>query len=655
MYKISKFFIFVSVLFTSCISGGYSPEVKKALKLAGDNRLELEKVLEHYSKSPADSLKLQAAEFLIGNMPGHYSIEDTLYIQRYYNEVDSIHDLYKDSVHNIFLEAYKTVSDRYNTRQLNAISDIRCITSAYLIDNIDRSFELWQQGEWATHLNFEDFCEYILPYKCIEFQSLDNWKEYAKPIAGEDLELINYCSMQRNLAFSACNMVNQKLKEMLSPSINISQNPISLNRLRSALKMRGGTCDDYAFIATSVLRSKGIPVAIDYTPQWPFRSWGHTWNVLLDNYGKNVIFLGCDSYLGMPHKEDHTMAKVFRKSYAINKDIEKLHQTEKQVPVAFHRSCIKDVSGEYMRTYDVEIKITRKTEQRYAYLAVFDNQNWIPVHWGKISRNKVIFEKMGSNITYLPVCYNENGTVPVANPFILTSTGKIKEIKADTQKIEGLNLLRKYMVTPNVAYFYRRLINARIQASNNPDFNNPVTLYTIQQAEIFNGEILLDSLNKPYRYWRYFGADGTYSTLAELYFFEKGNPQPVYGKIIGSEGSFLDIGNVKEFVFDKNPLSCYDGKEESGTWVGMDFGKPVNIEKIYYTPRGDGNTIIYGDEYELMYWNNCQWNSLGRKIADNPCLVYEKCPSNALFLLHNRTTGVEERIFTYENGKQVWW
>ena len=30
-------------------------------------------------------------------------------------------------------------------------------------------------------------------------------------------------------------------------------------------------------------------------------------------------------------------------------------------------------------------------------------------------------------------------------------------------------------------------------------------------------------------------------------------------------------------------------------------------------------------------------------------------PDNALLLLHNTTKGKEERIFTYENKKQVWW
>ncbi|MDR1584402.1 MAG: hypothetical protein LBS55_14315 [Prevotellaceae bacterium] len=46
----------------------YSPEIESVLKLADKNRKEFEKVLKHYGKTPADSLKLRAAEFLKMNM-----------------------------------------------------------------------------------------------------------------------------------------------------------------------------------------------------------------------------------------------------------------------------------------------------------------------------------------------------------------------------------------------------------------------------------------------------------------------------------------------------------------------------------------------------------------------------------------------------------
>jgi hypothetical protein len=87
----------------------------------------------------------------------------------------------------------------------------------------------------------------------------------------------------------------------------------------------------------------------------------------------------------------------------------------------------------------------------------------------------------------------------------------------------------------------------------------------------------------------------------------------------------------------------------------LDFGEPVKIEKVIYLPRSDGNNIRLGDEYELFYWSNKGWTSLGRQKAKDIALKFIGVPDNALLWLHDKTGGIEERIFTYENGKQVWW
>lgn len=78
---INKFIVALlnTIMFVALIvvAGGcdptYPPKVQQALNEAGANREQLVKVLAHYSKNPADSLKLRAAEFLIGNMPGQYT------------------------------------------------------------------------------------------------------------------------------------------------------------------------------------------------------------------------------------------------------------------------------------------------------------------------------------------------------------------------------------------------------------------------------------------------------------------------------------------------------------------------------------------------------------------------------------------------------
>jgi hypothetical protein len=61
--------IFFSVIFSSCKESS----LEGALSLSGKNRPELERVLTHYKN---DALKLKAAQFLIKNMPGHYSYSE---------------------------------------------------------------------------------------------------------------------------------------------------------------------------------------------------------------------------------------------------------------------------------------------------------------------------------------------------------------------------------------------------------------------------------------------------------------------------------------------------------------------------------------------------------------------------------------------------
>ena len=57
--------IIIGFLFL-CTGCGSPDSLKVALNHAGDNRMELEKVLRYYEE---DTLKLRAAKFLIENMP----------------------------------------------------------------------------------------------------------------------------------------------------------------------------------------------------------------------------------------------------------------------------------------------------------------------------------------------------------------------------------------------------------------------------------------------------------------------------------------------------------------------------------------------------------------------------------------------------------
>ncbi|MEA4974278.1 MAG: hypothetical protein VB046_00915 [Paludibacter sp.] len=649
------FFTFITccvLLFVlhSCIRN--QPDyLEQALSIAGANSVELEKVLQHYKKEP---LKLKAARYLIENMTAHYSYIDENAFLAYYGEIDSLYEATSQLPHDTRLHLYDSISEQYTgIVKYNTATDLKTIKAKFLIDNIDRSFDLWQSGEWATHVGFDDFCEYLLPYKVIEGQTFDNWKEYAYDVCKRDIDSLHYCSTFKHLAFKACERVNAELKTKLNPAIIINKSNLSIKKVDVAMKTLKGTCDQYSFIATAVMRAKGIPVTIDFTPQWPFRSLGHSWNVLLDNFGKNLAFSGCMEGPGTALKVDEKMAKVFRRTYAVNRELEEVLHREKVLPPLLNDLCMKDVTHEYMKTHDVQIKIKAKTKHKYAYLAVFNNQVWTPIYWGQIKGNKVTFERMGSNIVYLPVCFENSGIVPIGSPFLLTYSGEKKDIVANDHEKQRLKLYRKYLFPQHAYKYYKSTIGGKIQAATYTDFRDSVTLFTIREPGINTGKITFKE--KKFQYWRYVSPGKTSCNMAELFFFAKGNPKPVYGDIIGTKDSMNIIGRNKESVFDGDPLTFFESPPDLNTWVGLDFGKPVEIEKILYIARGDGNSIVFGNDYELMYWNHNGWISLGKQTADNNFLEYKDCPTGALFLLQNHTIGKDERIFTYKNGEQIWW
>jgi len=68
------------------------------------------------------------------------------------------------------------------------------------------------------------------------------------------------------------------------------------------------------------------------------------------------------------------------------------------------------------------------------------------------------------------------------------------------------------------------------------------------------------------------------------------------------------------------------------------------IMKSFLTP---------GQEYELFYWDD-GWQSVGKKTAGKKPLKF-KAPSGALYWMVATGSDKDERIFTYENGLQVWW
>jgi len=434
--------------------------------------------------------------------------------------------------------------------------------------------------------------------------------------------------------------------------ISYSCRPVQL------MNIKKGICSDYVDLGTYIYRSLGIPAGIDFIPQWATRSVGHSWNVFhTGNNGMYDYSFGDDTIGNHIKDHEEKAAKIFRYTYAKQPNsLAMQNKDEEFLPPTFQNPCIKDVTDSYLECKDITVSFTKphSRKRKYAYLCNFNNHDWIPVFWGKINGDKSTFTKMGKDVAYLPAYYDQEGITPAADPFILTKEGEIKKLIPNHSSTQTLILKRKYK-PGKVPEKGKLLLGCRFQVANKPDFSDSLTVYEVTDVPEINYNLVNLNLNKPYRYFRFLSLSHLMgSEISEIEVYQKESEKKLTGKVLGDRNS--PRGWEVENVFDGDPLTSYQCDWNDQGWAGLDFGKPMNLAYFRYLPRNDDNFIKEGEEYELFYWENYQWNSLGKQTGTSKqYLEYTNVPTNALFWLRNLTKGKEERIFTYENGEQVWW
>lgn len=113
------------------------------------------------------------------------------------------------------IPALEKLSRKYLSDEISVSEDIRTIRADYLIRNIEDAFTVWPDTPRATHLTFDDFREYILPYKTADPYLADNRKEKRRRFADSirDLSDIVHCQFYKNPAHWAAKLLNDALRE----------------------------------------------------------------------------------------------------------------------------------------------------------------------------------------------------------------------------------------------------------------------------------------------------------------------------------------------------------------------------------------------------------------------------------------------------------
>ena len=632
-----------------------------ALKAAGKNKTELKAVLKHYRTVDKDPEKLKAAKYLIANMPAHYSYRDTAAINRYYSKALQIlgsgpnPDWQRDTL--------RRISDtQFSGLGKEIISDIEVMTADYLIYSIDHAFRQWRSRPWAKHLSYEDFRDWILPYKVTEYQSLDNWRDLLSNFYGDSISTVTDPNDQRNTIYGAIEIVRNEIHSKQSAIghrvIWEDRGGISMRSAATWVRMTYGSCLDYVTMGTAVFRSFGLPSVVDHVPSWGRNSEGHSWYVFPDDRGREQVTI--NSLImpaGMQFYPYERIPKVWRNTYAMDRETVKYRKNVKySYPFDL---CRQDVTDKYNETSDLEIivdmnSVKKLGERKYVYIAMAvnnDGPQWKILDFGRLKRGKAYFKKMGRNMLYIVVGFDGKNITPISNPFILRKNGDVEYLfNESNSKTVSRELRRKYYESYNVVDMRRRILGGKFQCSDYPDFREAVTLYTIEQTDIPD-KIELNA-GRPYRYWRYMTPDGSWGSISELSFYDSDGKRLNRKGIANPEAGQDAIDRAS----DRNLLSNFEINQPNGNWVGMDMGKPIEVKYASVSPRSDDNDVCPGNEYELFYFNGKSWRSLGFERAEGNSLFYDNIPLNTLLWLRNYTRGNNERPFIMkENGEIEWW
>lgn len=646
-------------------------DVKQVLKMAGNNRGELEKVISRY-KNHEDSLKLEAAYFLIKNMSNKYFYNsDTSKIYRAFFELTTL--VWENEKLDI-----KTRKDRfsfiYDSMKIDKITDslkplkyIDNIKASELIENIDLAFVAWETYPWSKNVSFKDFCNYILPYNVFQ-EPLAPWREtlmnrYRWVLDSiKDPESLREATILINTAFDESMTYNSRMEKI--PDI------LSFNLLD---KIKMGKCDHLVTMNIYCLRAMGIPAKIDYAPRWGNHYNGHAWCSINDENGFLYAFDAlyqsentCNivDFNSIPESRlgDRRAPKILRKTFEnqyknlpdnkiLNNDV---------VPVSLINFNSIDVTASYSNPSVIfERNFGYTLTEEIAFLFVFNRGRWHEVVWSQSSSGGTYkFGSMGTDIVYLPIVMNiKTKSERTLNPFILLRNGEVRELTADTGNLRTIRIDRKYYVDFSLQEALEEINGGIFQGSNSKDFQNAENLFEITSTpRPKTNHYKVVSKNK-FRYLRYVHPTNQ-CRVAEMKFFGKSDADGV--SVIQLQGNLISsrpqTNNVADRILDGDVLTYFVAEDKQGGWVGLDLGEGnlASILEIAFYPPNDGNSVEIGDRYNLLFWDK-GWKSLGERITDSEELIYENCPENALFLLKDITKGEEERIFTIEDGKQVWW
>ena len=457
--------------------------MEQALTMAGENRKELEKVLKHYKD---DSLKLKAAQFLIRNMPFHFSKIDYFLSTKGEHYVPDIrkfpdNQAVKKHCDSLLINGY--------TIQKETVYDIKTLHSDFLIQNIESAFQVWGKS-WNKDLSFDNFCRYILPYRA-ENEPISNMRQV---LMKHFLPMIE--SKKAANSLEACMIINKYLKETVQ--YKATGHPL-YPPIEETFYARIGECDALCNLATMIMRSVGIPVVVQ-TTTWTRMDFGHAWCTVLHNdkfYDFSPAYVQPDIY---PHTLATTRylkpAKVYRRHF--DADLSVLPETDDGYVTHLKSPLLEDATDEgELPTYPLCIPANRKATNPsgLVYLCAYNYYAWQPIAIGRREGDSCRFEQVaGRNFFLVAEAADKENLRFISAPVFTEGDGRFHTLQADTARCVAATLMRTMGEQPQILSYwdtemnrfvplaYCQLTDSTQRYDNIPD--NALLWYRLQRQEL---------------------------------------------------------------------------------------------------------------------------------------------------------------------------
>lgn len=395
MYKrFLLYIVLLALIFPSCrkeIHPLIPESVKNTIDGARTNSIEFIKSIAKY-REPDDTVKLHALYYLIENINGHgyktFLLQDSTGELVDYNigEFDSYKTLMetKDSIRQQrgplkFIRHYFR-PDKFN------------VTGRQLYEQVEYSYNQWQNNSWSKNYSFDTFCKKILPYRAND-AILDSVHPINRKIRPDQNALSG------DNVFQIAGQVLGRVESRVSFDKKYIEHPTDQIPDYSRSSQKGRT-EDAAALMVGILRNSGIACTIDYVP-YP-RERGEVvsyWVVVWDAEGNRQYFYPFSDSLDVINNP----VKVFRRTY---------HTYNHPLPddslyrfLKYHHlkpGKYKDVTDEYTSTTSWAVSLDELGEVdkfQPVFLAVETENKWLPIDWRYFTKSH-LFRKLAQGNSY---------------------------------------------------------------------------------------------------------------------------------------------------------------------------------------------------------------------------------------------------------------